>query len=88
MKKSITTKTAAFFKKSGQAVIVKDLSRLGRHKILTAMFIDNLKSLGIRVLSATEGIDTFNENDDLMIGFKSLINDSYCRDTSAFLLFG
>lgn len=69
-------------KKSFEAVIVKDLSRLGRHKILTAMFIDNLKSLGIRVLSATEGIDTFNENDDLMIGFKSLINDSYCRDMS------
>ena len=69
-------------KKSFEAVIVKDLSRLGRHKILTAMFIDNLKSLGIRVLSATEGIDTFNENDDLMIGFKSLINDTYCRDMS------
>lgn len=67
---------------SFEAVIVKDLSRLGRHKILTAMFIDHLKSQGVRVLSATEGIDTFNENDDLMIGFKSLINDSYCRDMS------
>ena len=63
-------------KKAFEAVIVKDLSRLVRHKILTAMFIDNLKALGIRVLSATEGIDTFNKNDDLMIGFKSLINDS------------
>ncbi len=69
-------------RKTFDAVIVKDLSRLGRHKILTAMFIDNLKRLGIRVLSATEGIDTFNEDDDLMIGFKSLINDSYCRDMS------
>ena len=69
-------------KGSFEAVIVKDLSRLGRHKTLTAMFIDNLKRLGIRVLSATEGIDTFDENDELLIGFKGLINDSYCRDLS------
>ena len=30
----------------------------------------------VRVLSATENIDTFNENDDLIIGFKGLVNDS------------
>ena len=32
--------------------------------------------------SATENIDTFNENDDLIIGFKGLVNDFYARDGS------
>ena len=36
----------------------------------------------MRVLSATENIDTFNENDDLIIGFKGLVNDFYARDGS------
>ena len=57
-------------------VITKDLSRLGRHRTQTALFIDYLREHDVRVLSATENIDTFNENDDLIIGFKGLVNDS------------
>lgn len=64
------------------AIVVKDLSRLGRHRTQTALFIDFLRENHIRVLSATEGIDTFNENDDLIIGFKGLVNDFYARDGS------
>ena len=64
------------------AIVVKDLSRLGRHRTQTALFIDYLRSNNVRVLSATEGIDTFNENDDLIIGFKGLVNDFYARDGS------
>ena len=62
------------------AVIVKDLSRLGRHKTQTALYIDYLRQNNVRVLSATESIDTFNEADDLIIGFKGLMNDYYARD--------
>ena len=51
-----------------EAIIVKDLSRLGRHRTQTALFIDYLREHDVRVLSATENIDTFNENDDLIIG--------------------
>ena len=51
------------------AVIVKDLSRLGRHRTQTALYIDYLRKNHVRVLSATENIDTFNEADDLVIGF-------------------
>ena len=65
-----------------EAVIVKDLSRLGRHRTQTALFIDYLREHDVRVLSATENIDTFNENDDLIIGFKGLVNDFYARDGS------
>lgn len=65
-----------------EAIIVKDLSRLGRHRTQTALFIDYLREHDVRVLSATENIDTFNENDDLLIGFKGLVNDFYARDGS------
>ena len=60
----------------------EDLSRLGRHRTQTALFIDYLREHDVRVLSATENIDTFNENDDLIIGFKGLVNDFYARDGS------
>lgn len=65
-----------------EAIIVKGLSRLGRHRTQTALFIDYLREHDVRVLSATENIDTFNENDDLIIGFKGLVNDFYARDGS------
>ncbi len=64
------------------AVIVKDLSRLGRHRTQTALYIDYLRQNHVRVPSATENIDTFNEADDLVIGFKGLMNDFYARDGS------
>ena len=66
--------------KSIDAVIVKDLSRLGRHRTQTAMFIDYLRENDVRVLSVTENIDTSNEEDDLMVGFKGILNDMYARD--------
>lgn len=69
-------------RKKIDAVIVKDLSRLGRHKTQTALFIDYLRENDVKVLSVTENLDTSNENDDLIIGFKGLFNDMYARDIS------
>lgn len=46
------------------------------------MFIDYLREHDVRVLSVTENIDTSNEDDDLMIGFKGIFNDMYARDIS------
>ena len=31
---------------------------------------------------APEGVDSANENDDLIIGFKQIVNDLYCKDIS------
>ena len=62
------------------AVIVKDLSRLGRHRTQTALFIDYLRERNVRVLSATEGVDTFRDEDDLVIGIRGLMNDYYAKD--------
>ncbi len=63
-----------------EVVLVKDLSRLGRHRTQTALFIDHLRENNIKVYSVTEGIDSFNDNDDLLIGFKQIINDFYAKD--------
>ena len=64
------------------AVIVKDLSRLGRHRTQTAVFIDYLRQNDVKVLSVTENIDTSDENDDLLVGFKGIVNDLYAKDIS------
>ena len=67
-------------KRDIDTVYVKDLSRLGRHRLYTLMCIEDLRSMNVRVVSVTENIDSFNENDDLMIGFKGLMNDGYVKD--------
>ena len=62
------------------AVIIKDLSRLGRHRTQTALFIDYLREHQVRVISATEGVDTFHDEDDLIFGVRGLMNDYYAKD--------
>ena len=63
-------------------VLVKDMSRLGRHRTQTDLFIDHLRQNDVKVISVTEGIDSSNENDDLLIGFKQIFNDFYAKDIS------
>ena len=72
--------TAAVDASRLDAVLVKDLSRLGRHRTQTALFIDYLRERGVRVISVTEGLDTASDEDDLVIGVRSLMNDYYARD--------
>ena len=72
--------TEAVEKNLIDAVVVKDMARLGRHKTQTAMFIDFLREHHVRVLSVTEQLDTFQESDDLVIGVRGLMNDYYAKD--------
>ena len=72
--------TEAVEKNLIDAVVVKDMARLGRHKTQTAMFIDFLREHHVRVLSVTERLDTFQESDDLVIGVRGLMNDYYAKD--------
>lgn len=58
----------------------EDLSRLGRHRTQTALFIDYLRERGVRVISVTEGLDTVSDKDDLVISVRGLMNDYYARD--------
>ena len=62
------------------AIIVKDLSRLGRHKTQTALFIDYLRQQNVAILSVTENLNTLVDEDDLIIGVRGLMNDYYAKD--------
>lgn len=62
------------------AIIVKDLSRLGRHRVQSALFIDYLRQCGVAVISVTEGLNTMDDGDDLIIGVRQLMNDHYAKD--------
>ena len=59
-RRGLDTLTAAVQAKQIDAVLVKDLSRLGRHRTQTALFIDFLRQQQVRVISVTEGVDTFD----------------------------
>jgi DNA invertase Pin-like site-specific DNA recombinase len=67
-------------------VIVKDLSRLGRNYIEMGRFISSVfPSLGIRLIAMNDAFDSFDESNSsnqIVVPFKNLINDAYCRDMS------
>lgn len=70
------------------AVVVKDLSRLGRHRTQTALFIDYLRGCGVAVLSVTERLNTLEDGDDLIIGARQLMNDYYAKDIGNKIRYG
>ncbi len=67
-------------------IIVKDLSRLGRNYIETGKYLERIFPMyGVRVIAINDNYDTANESSDadqIVIPFKNLINDAYCRDIS------
>lgn len=67
-------------------IIVKDLSRLGRNYIETGKYLERVfPALGIRFISINDNYDSLedkNDVDQIIIPFKNLINDAYCRDIS------
>jgi DNA invertase Pin-like site-specific DNA recombinase len=79
-RRGLTQCTEAVERGQVDAIIVKDLSRLGRHKIQTALFIDYLRQQDVAVLSVTENLNTLRDEDDLTIGVRSLMNDYYAKD--------
>ena len=67
-------------------VIVKDLSRFGREYIDSGRYIERLfPALGVRFIAINDNYDSLNgkdQADEIIIPFKNLINDAYCRDIS------
>lgn len=67
-------------------IIVKDLSRLGRNYIETGRYLEKIfPVLGVRFIAVNEhydSADTKNDTDQIIVPFKNLINDAYCRDIS------
>ncbi|MEA5009063.1 recombinase family protein [Clostridium tyrobutyricum] len=67
-------------------VVVKDLSRFGRNYIESGKYIQKVfPFLGVRFIAINDNYDSAEGStitDNIMIPFKNLINDSYCRDSS------
>lgn len=67
-------------------IIVKDLSRLGRNYIETGRYLEKIfPVLGIRFIAVNDhydSADTTNDSDQIIVPFKNLVNDAYCRDIS------
>lgn len=66
-------------------VIVKDLSRFGRNYIEAGNYIERVfPFIGVRFIAINDSYDSAdrNQSDSLIIPFKNLINDAYCKDIS------
>ena len=66
-------------------VVVKDLSRFGRNYIEAGNYIERVfPFLGVRFIAINDNYDSLdrNQSDSLIIPFKNLINDAYCKDIS------
>ena len=67
-------------------VIVKDISRLGRHFVMTSEIVEKMfPMMGVRLISVNDDYDSADENcssADLLLPFKMVMNDSYVKDIS------
>lgn len=66
-------------------IIVKDLSRFGRNYIEVGRYLEKLfPMLGVRFIAINDNYDSLDVDTahDIVMPFKNLINDSYCRDLS------
>ena len=67
-------------------VVVKDLSRFGREYIDSGRYIERLfPAMGVRFIAVNDHYDSLKgdgQGDEILVPFKNLINDAYCRDIS------
>lgn len=68
------------------AVVVKDLSRLGRNYIEVGNYIEQIFPLyDIRFIAINDKVDSFNDPqsvNNILVPFKNVMNDEYARDIS------
>lgn len=67
-------------------IIVKDLSRFGRNYIEMGQYMEQiLPQMGVRLIAINDNYDSMarrSPGDQILLPFKNLVNDTYCRDIS------
>ncbi len=63
------------------AVIIKDLSRLGRDYLKVGQILERLRTCDVRLIAINDGVDTA-EREDEITPFRNIMNEWYARDTS------
>ena len=64
-----------------EAIVIKDMSRLGRDYLKVGQVMEILRQRGVRLIAINDGVDSLRGDDDFT-PFRNIMNEFYARDTS------
>ena len=64
-----------------EAIVIKDMSRLGRDYLKVGQVMEVLRQRGVRLIAINDGVDSLKGDDDFT-PFRNIMNEFYARDTS------
>ncbi len=64
-----------------EAIIIKDMSRLGRDYLKVGQIMEILRQKGVRLIAINDSVDS-SKGDDDFTPFRNIMNEFYARDTS------
>ena len=64
-----------------EAIVIKDMSRLGRDYLKVDQVMEVLRQRGVRLIAINDGVDSLKGDDDFT-PFRNIMNEFYARDTS------
>ena len=64
-----------------EAIVIKDMSRLGRDYLKVGQVMEILRQRGVRLIAINDGVDSL-KGDDEFTPFRNIMNEFYARDTS------
>ncbi len=64
-----------------EAIVIKDMSRLGRDYLKVGQVMEVLRQRGVRLIAINDGVDSLKGDDDFT-PFRNIMNEFSARDTS------
>ena len=64
-----------------EAIVIKDMSRLGRDYLKVGQVMEILRQRGVRLIAINDGVDSLKGDDDFT-PFRNIMNEFYARDNS------
>ena len=64
-----------------EAIVIKDMSRLGRDYLKVGQVMEVLRQRGVRLIAINDGVGSLKGDDDFT-PFRNIMNEFYARDTS------